>query len=183
MRKLFRLMTALPFVVLLSCSKSSTTPPSAAETNAVLLAGTKGGSKSWNLTSATVSLNGGIAQAITNIPACESDNVFTFSNNATQEYNEDEGTTQCASTDPKTIEKGSWAFTDDGKTLLIDATYYPTSTQISNEQDLPLFILTQGEPLTVSAITAASFTLSYFYTDSSSTPSTTYSFTIIFTKV
>lgn len=176
-----RLMAAVPMVVLLSCSKSSTTPPSAAETNAVLLAGAKGGNKSWNLTSATVSVNGGVAQAVTNIPACESDNVFTFSNNATQEYNEAEGATSCASGDPSTIEKGSWAFTDDGKTLLIDATYYPTSTQFTNEQDLPLFILTQGEPLTVSAITASSFTLIYSYTDSST--STTYAFTITFTKV
>jgi len=178
MINLSRLMAALPVVVLLSCSKSSTTPPSAAETNAVLLAGAKGGNKSWSLTSATVSVNGGVAQAITNIPACESDNVFVFSNNTTQDYVENEGATQCATTDPATIEKGSWAFTDNGKSLLIDATYYPQSAQFQSESDLVLFILAQGEPLTVSAITASSFTLSYSYTDTST--STTYAFTITF---
>jgi len=163
-----------------SCSKSETTP--IAETNGTLLAGTKGASKSWSLTSATVSVNGATAQAVTDIPACESDNVFVFSNNATQDYTETEGSTSCASTDPATVEKGSWAFTDDGKNLLIDGVYFPTSAQFQAEQDLPLFILSQGEPLTVKQITASSFTVTYSYQDTSTSPATSYFFTVSFTK-
>ena len=55
----------LVFVVILliaSCTKTETSPPSAAETNAILLAGAKGGSgKNWTLSVATGSLNGGTA--------------------------------------------------------------------------------------------------------------------------
>jgi hypothetical protein len=166
-------------VAINSCSKSTSTPVS--ETDGTLLAGAKGATKSWNLTSATVSVNGATAQAITNIPACESDNVFTFTNNSTQDYVETEGATTCASTDPTTVEKGSWGITDDGKNLLIDATYYPTSAQFTAEQDLPLFILSQGEPLQLTKITATTFTIAYSYQDTSTTPATTYSFTVTFT--
>src|SRR5579872_5231711 len=85
---------AILFIV--SCSKKDTTPPTGAETNATLLAGAKGGSKSWKITSLTQTVNGGTAQTITpssGIPACEADNVFVFSNNSTQSYQTTEGAT------------------------------------------------------------------------------------------
>src|SRR5258706_6842680 len=176
------LLVFVAILVVVSCTKKETTPPTAGETNGTLLAGAKGASKSWSLTSATVSVNGGSAQAISDIPACESDNVFVFSNNSTQDYSETEGATLCQSTDPQTIEKGSWAFTSDGKSLLIDATYYPVLAQFQAENDLPLFILSHGEPLTVAQITDSSFTITYSYQDTSTSPATKYSFTVIFTK-
>lgn len=149
----------------------------------IILAGAKGSSKTWSLTSATVNVNGGVPQAITDIPACESDNIFQFSNNSTQDYQQTEGATLCASTDPTTIEKGSWAFTGDGKSLLIDGYYYPASAQFQAEQDLQLFILVQGVPLSVVQMSTSSFAVSYSYTDTSGSTPVTYKFNIGFTKI
>jgi len=182
MKSIYSLILFSSVVLITSCSKTETAT-SAAETNAVLLAGTKGGSKSWHLASVSAVINGGASQPLNNIPACELDNIFLFSNNATQGYTETEGPTLCTSTDPSTLELGSWAFTDDGKSLLIDATVSATSDQFNAEQDLPFFILSQGEPLTVSQLTATTLVLTYPYTDTSNTPSTNYVFTITFTKI
>jgi hypothetical protein len=176
----------IAIMVIVSCSKKETTPPTGAETNATLLAGANGGSKSWKITSISQSANGStqtLTAASGNIPACEADNIFQFSNNATQSYQTTDGATQCTTGDPATLESGSWAFTTDGKTLLIDATVYVTSTQATAEPLVGFFVLSQGVPLTVSQISDSSMTINYTYTDTSTTPSTVYTFTIIFTKV
>jgi len=174
-------LITLAIAILASCTKSSVTPVS--ETNGTFLAGAKGSSKKWSLASATVSVNGTVPQAITGIPACESDNLFQFTNNSTQDYSETEGATQCGSTDPATIESGSWAFTNDGKSLLIDATLFPTSTQFQAEPLLPLFVLSQGEPISVLQISASSMTLSYTNTDTTTSPATTYLYNIVFKAI
>ncbi|HCW09126.1 MAG TPA: hypothetical protein DGG95_17350 [Cytophagales bacterium] len=181
---LIKRLSIFAFIALaLSCTKEKVVSQStAAETNAVLLAGAKGSSKSWKLTGITLKENSNAVQSASasDLPSCEADNVLTFSNNATQTYTQIENTL-CTSTDPTTVEKGSWAFTDDGKTLLIDAFVYPTSTQFSdtNEPFLIFFILAQGVPLTVTSITDSTFTIAYTVTDSSNN---NYYITVTFTK-
>lgn len=166
-------------LVICSCTKSPLTTVS--EWEGTLLAGPRGASKNWMLTAVTVSVNGAAAYLVSGIPICESDNVFTFSNNSAQDYVQTEGASFCASTDPTTLEKGSWGITDDGKNLLIAASYYPTTEQFTAEQDLPLFILSQGEPLQLMEITASRFKIAYSYQDKSLSPAPAYSFTLTFT--
>src|SRR5437879_2171082 len=116
--KIVRCSILVYVLLFTSCTKTENNP-SAAETNATLLAGPKGGNKTWNLTSATASINGGVAQPVTNFPSCELDNIFKFSNDALQSYLQTEGSTKCMSTDSTLVETGSWGFTNDGKSLLI----------------------------------------------------------------
>lgn len=179
MKAIFKSLVCFSILAISSCSKSTVT--SVSESEGVLLAGPKGASKSWILSAVTVRVNGATAQIVSGIPTCESDNVFTFSNNSTQDYTETEGATSCATNDPAIVEKGSWGITDDGKNLLIDASYFPTTAQFTTEQDLPLFILSQGQPLQLLEITATHYTIGYSYQDKSITPAPTYSFTITFT--
>jgi|GEM_PF-1619528 len=138
-----------------SCSKDKTITP-LAMTNGTLLAGANGQSKTWKIVSVTEvdSLNASASviaslgyinpdkttysQADNSIPACVSDNVYTFSNNSTQDYQLAEGATEgtamlCSQSDIFLIETGNWAFTDDGKNLLIDAndnSLYSDTTEV-----------------------------------------------------
>jgi hypothetical protein len=173
-------LIVLLFFAIVSCTKKETTPPTAGEVNSGLLAGTKGSAKKWKLTSISESYNGGALQTVTassGIPTCESDNIFQFSYNSAQSYTQTEGSTTCnygGGSDPNTIESGSWAFTDDGKSLLIDATYFPTSTQFQNESPpngyfLYYFILAIGKPLTVVQLTSSTLKVTYSGTDGSNT--------------
>jgi len=182
-----------PFLIVLvlfaaACSKSSTTPPSGAETAAVLLAGAKGASISWKISSISQSKNGAAAQSVTAasgaIPACEADNIFTFSNNTTQTYVNQEGATTCTAGDPSTIESGNWAFTDDGKTLLIDATVNATSAQFSStaEPFLGYLVLAEGLPLNVTVLNATTLTISYTYVDNTVSPADSYLITLTFSR-
>src|SRR5581483_8568338 len=94
--------------IIISCSKKDT-PPSAGETNGVLLAGAKGSSKSWSLTSISEKVDAGATQTVTStngIPACENDNVFNFSHSTAQSYQQSEGASTCTSGDVATIESG-----------------------------------------------------------------------------
>jgi hypothetical protein len=187
------LIVFIALVIVASCTKKETTPPSAGQTNAVLLAGAKNATKSWSLVSITEIDNGGSPMTVTatsGIPACESDNVFQFSNNAGQTYVQTEGATLCVAVDPTgdptTIESGSWAFTDDGNSLFIETTVYPTETQFTNENAsgyfLYYFILSVGQPLTVTQITSTSMTLTYSgsFTDSSTNQVVNYVITLVF---
>src|SRR5438132_766454 len=109
-------------VVMEACSKKET-PPTAAETNGTTLAGASGASKTWTVTKFGKAVNGGASQDFTSqFDACFLNNTFTFTNNPTQDYENDEGESKCDQTDSALIEKGNWAFTEDGKNLLIDAT-------------------------------------------------------------
>ena len=179
------IMVIIAIVLIDSCTKKETTPPSAAETNGTLLAGAKGASKNWNLTSMLGSVNGSTPQDIqvltsTSFPACELDNVFQFSNNSTQSFQHSEGGSLCTSGDPTVVESGSWALTNDGKTLLIDAIVNATSTQVQSaaEPFLGYMILAWGAPLTVLQLTATSLKVSYTYVYNSDT----YVITLVFAK-
>ncbi len=162
--------------------------PSLSDSLGLILAGDKGSSKSWKIIALTQKVNNGAPQTITvaagDIPACEGDNIFKFSNNSQQDYLETEGATVCDSNrpDPTTIEKGSWAFTGDGKGLIVDTWVYPTAAQFqdsANEPFLGYFILSEGEPLTVVTLSSTSMILSYSYTLSTDT----YLITLTFAKV
>jgi len=167
-------------VVIDSCTKTETKTP-VATTNGTLLAGASGQSKSWTLKSLTFSVPGSSSQTVTDMPACESDNTFKFTNNSTQSYQATEGSLTCTSTDPATIESGSWAFTDDGKTLLIDGIPNITNDELNSTDHAYLYFLTLSihGPLSVSQISDTSITLSYTFTISS----TTYTAILVLQKV
>lgn len=104
-------------IVFTSC-KEDDPEPLAAETQGVLLAGEKGSSKSWKLVSATYQLNAGSAQSVA-IDACQLDDIFKFTNNDAQAYEMRGGSLKCAETDDDLLESGTWAFTLDGKMVVV----------------------------------------------------------------
>ncbi len=183
--------SALVFIVIMivvSCTKKETAPPTAGATNSVLLAGPKGSSISWKIASISLAVNGTTQTVVPatsstslGIPACEVDNTFQFSYSSSQSYQQTEGATSCTAGDPATIEKGSWAFTDDGKTLLIDGTVNITTTQVQLPAEPFLgFMILDGQSLTVTQLTATSLTLSYTYIDSNSATNVV---TLVFSKM
>ena len=72
------------FIILVSCKKSDPAPLGA-QTNAKLLAGDKGKTKSWRLTLLTYVVGTSAAQTQT-LQGCFADNLYTFSNNDSQDY-------------------------------------------------------------------------------------------------
>ncbi len=181
------LLVFLAVIVITSCTKKETTPPTVGETNSLLLAGTKGASKTWKIISISQSINGGAAQTATpstGIPACEADNTFLFSYNTSQSYAQAEGASSCTSGDPTTVESGNWAFTDDGKTLLVDALVNATNTQLqsTSEPFLGYMILEYAGSLTVTQITATSLTVTYSFVDNTVSPASTYAITLVFSS-
>ncbi|MBS1490425.1 MAG: hypothetical protein JSS93_07855 [Bacteroidetes bacterium] len=176
-------LTPLIILLLTSCAKESASP-SAAQANTTLLAGPAGSSKNWSLLSITDSGGGATytwsATSTTPVPACELDNIFQFSNNSLQSYTQSEGATSCQSSDPATVESGSWAFTNDGKTLLVEAFVNVSDSQTASpaEPFLLYMILAEAGPLSVSKITSTSLSLSYGYTDTSVNPSTSHTVTL-----
>lgn len=97
------------------CKKSD---PQPANGNARLLSGDPGKSKSWKLVVASQQLEDGAITPYT-IGACTLDNIYTFTNNAEQTYEATEGPTKCLDSDPDLVESGNWAFTNDGKIVMI----------------------------------------------------------------
>lgn len=150
-----------------SCTKTEV-KPTVAETNGVLLAGAKGSSKTWQMTSATLSVNSGTTQPIS-FDGCLTDNVFKFSNDDNQSLEHTEGLTKCVSTDSTLVEKGSWAFTSDGKKLILDVIPY------SNQY---LFYISLGTPVPISDLSETSFKYSFNIVDGADT----YHYTLVFTK-
>lgn len=173
------LFVFVAILIIASCSKKETTPPTAGETNSLLLAGAKGSSFSWKLTGMQGSVAGGTAADIQTLtgstfPACELDNVFQFSFNSAQSFTQTEGASSCTSGDPSTIETGSWAFTDDGKTLLIDGTVSVTSTQAQLAAEPFIgFMILSGQLLNVNSITSTSLVLSYSFVETTSSQTIT----------
>jgi hypothetical protein len=109
------------------------------------------------------------------------DNVFQFTYSSAQSFQQTEGASSCASSDPSTIETGSWAFTDDGKTLLIDGTVNVTSTQAqSTSEPFIGFMILSGQLLTVKTLTSSSMVLSYSFVES--TTSQTITIILTFSK-
>ena len=163
------LLSCVVALMVLSCSKDSA-KPSAAENNAVLLAGAKGSSKAWTLSQYTEAKNGGTATDYTSqLDAAFADNIYTFYNNDTQDYQGDEGATKYNSTDPSTMEKGTWAFTDNGKTLLIEGSAYSANSLFAS----------LGRPLAIANLTSVSFSASFTAQD---TLNNTYIVTLGFSK-
>lgn len=193
--------TAILFLTIaFSCSKDKTVTP-ASVTNGTLLAGASGQSKTWKLTAITeaYSETGYQTQTYTysvdngGLPSCVSDNIFTFSNNSTQDYSLTEGSTLCnASVDVSNIESGSWALTNDGKNLLIDSYNNISSdegdeiTTSGSDQSYLYDVLfsVSRTPLTVVQLTATAMILNYAatFTDSDTNQTVTVVITLAFSS-
>lgn len=104
-------------LVIISCGEDDPEPlPS--EVQAVLLAGAKGSSKSWKVTKINYQEGTTPIQEF-GLDPCFLDNIYTFKNNDTQDYEATEGATKCDSTNPTIVESGVWTFTTDGKMIII----------------------------------------------------------------
>ena len=134
--KLIVVVGVIALSFLTGCKKDDPQPLQA-EVKAKLLAGEAGSSKTWKLVTVTQKIGTGAEQTAT-LGGCESDNIYKFSNNAAQDYEETEGATKCDPTDVATVEKGTWAFTLDGTILVILNTSLTTSqTAFSFSQFFP----------------------------------------------
>jgi hypothetical protein len=102
--------------LLFSSCKKDDPAPLGAQTNAKFLAGEKGKTKSWKLREFTYQVGTNPSGTLT-LVGCFGDNLYTFSNNDSQDYNATEGASKCGTSDPDAIEGGTWAFTLDGLTL------------------------------------------------------------------
>ena len=110
-------------LALSSCKKDDPAPLEA-EVRGKLLAGEVDASKNWRLIGITLTSGSNPAQSL-NLQGCFTDNVYTFTNNASQDYQAAEGAAKCSTDSPDVIEKGNWAFTLDGLivNILVDETY------------------------------------------------------------
>ena len=195
MKVIHRILLLVVLIAIIdSCTKTETkTTSSAADAAGILLAGTAGSSKSWLINSISETQEGVLAFTITaadDIIPCETDNIFIFSNNAAQAYQQTEGANTCTIGDLSPVESGNWAFTADGKSLFIDASTNVTDTQIQTEGYDPgsgyyllYFFLSIGQPLTVTQLTSTSMTVTYSGTFEDSVSHATIHFTdtIVFT--
>jgi len=109
------------FAIVGSCLVSSCSVkdpiPLGAQTNAVLLAGEVGKSKTWKLIDFSYSV-GTTPSATVSYP-CFKDNTYTFYNTKEQEYKDMEGDSKCNTDDPDLIESGVWSLSLDGNYLLV----------------------------------------------------------------
>ncbi len=160
-RNSFILIAGLFFGVLSSCKEDDPVPLKA-ETQAILLAGQKGGSKSWKISTASYQ-EGSSAATELNLDVCILDNIYLFTNNDDQTYKATEGATTCDPTDPNVVEAGNWSFTLDGEILIVlpdEVTYsnsalfsfltYPSEvvTLTDSGMTLKMNILDSGSPYT-----------------------------------
>lgn len=110
-------------LVLTGCKKDDPAPLEA-EVRGKLLAGEKDASKGWRLIGLTVATNSSPAESRT-LFGCFADNIYTFSNNSSQDYQSAEGASKCGTSSPDIIERGNWSFTIDGLivNIVVDETY------------------------------------------------------------
>jgi len=134
----------IAILLVAGCSKDE--DPVAAEKNAKLLAGNKNQSKTWVLVTLTEKVNSNPVQDL-NFGACFFDNVYTFYNNANQEFDTVEGLTACNVDDPELIEEGNWAFSLDGNTLII------SSSNVYSGQSLFSYFIDYAFPFPAEVIT------------------------------
>jgi len=87
--------------------------------NTNLLAGKKGESKSWIMTSFVIREGSSSEDIFVGVDACLADNIFTFSNSDNQEFEQTEGSAKCDGADPSLIESGSWYLTSNGLTVTV----------------------------------------------------------------
>lgn len=99
-------------LALVGCKKDDPAPLEA-EVRGKLLAGEKDASKNWRLIGITFTSASDPASSLT-LGGCFADNLYTFSNNSSQDYQAAEGASKCSTDSPDIIEKGNWAFTLDG---------------------------------------------------------------------
>lgn len=165
----YLLLAVITLGVLSSC-KEDDPEPLMAETQAVLLAGQKGSSKSWKLVSASYQ-EGSSASTDINLDQCILDNIYSFSNNEDQTYKATEGATSCDPTDPNVVEAGNWTFTLDGEILIVlpDEVTYSNSALFS-------FLTYPSEVVT---ITDGGMTLKMNILENGSA----YSYTLTFSKL
>lgn len=126
------LLFTVSVIILLSSCKEDDPEPLKAETQAQLLAGEKGSSKSWKLTVATYQ-EGTNPSSTIDLTPCILDNIYLFTNNDDQSYRATEGATRCDSADPDLVEAGNWTFTLDGKIIIVlpDEVSYSNSSLFS----------------------------------------------------
>jgi hypothetical protein len=127
-------LLALAFLVI-SC-KEDDPEPTAAEKQAVLLAGNKGQSKTWIISSFEVDGDSFYPPSL----SCFFDNEYEFSNNANQTFEGTEGEVNCfVDPDddgvfdvelPDEIESGQWAFSLDGKSLFVLSNDYNSQVAV-----------------------------------------------------
>jgi hypothetical protein len=151
------LFTLLLVVAFIGCKKDDDPVPTAAEKQAVLLAGKSGESKTWILTGFEID-NQDVFEGL-----CEYDNEYTFFNNAGQTFEGKEGEEECidwvdlnqndiidegeVGTYGPDIEGGIWAFTIDGKSVIISSARTESNFAIFS------FFIDQGRPLPAKIIT------------------------------
>lgn len=139
----------LALTFLASCG-SDDPEPLKAEVQGALLAGSKGSTKSWKLTGATVKFNS--QPTVTqDMDECQLDDIFTFSNNAEQTYQLRGGALKCGQYDDDLLEDGTWAFTLDGVMVIILSNKLSISG-LFNYNNLPF-------PCKVIALTESALTL------------------------
>ena len=175
-------------LVLTGCKKDDPAPLEA-EVKGKLLAGEKDASKNWRLLGVTVATASNPATAL-NYPACFLDNVYTFFNNASQDYQSADGAAKCFSTDTDPIEKGNWAFTLDG--LIVNIIVDETNSQwglfsseiliFGDEEGNITDIFTEGFPYPASVVnlTETNLTLEMNRVDLNKVK---YKYTITFTAI
>jgi hypothetical protein len=76
--------------------------------------------------------------------------VYTFYNNANQEFDTIEGLTACNVDDPELIEEGNWAFSLNGNTLII------SSDNVYSNQSLFSYFVDYAFPFPAEVITLTS---------------------------
>jgi len=154
-------------LVLTGCKKDDPAPLEA-EVKGKLLAGEKDASKGWRLIGLTFATSSSPAQSQTLI-GCFADNIYTFSNNSSQDYQASEGASKCGTDSPDVIEKGNWAFTLDGLivNIVVDETISAQglfSTEVLFEGDADgnltdAYIIGYPYPASVVSLTETGLTL------------------------
>jgi hypothetical protein len=135
--------------------------PTEAQRSAVFLSGKVNETKTWIISRANVETTQGTFDL--NFTPCYIDNKFTFSNNNDQSYELTEGNSKCVTTDPTIIEKGTWAFTKNGKKINIAA-----ASIFSNAA----FFAFLTEPADVTELTNDRFTIKIKTVDRNNLPIT-----------
>lgn len=174
--KLIKVLFATAFVglIIAACTKDKIVP-TAAQNNATLLAGASGSSKTWKMTAASYSQNGGAAQPIP-LGSCLSDNVYKFTNNASQDFTQTEGAIKCNSADSTVTETGNWTFTNDGKNLVVLGSWYD---DLSTENEFLLPLTALGVEAAISALTDSTLVITFSFSGNN----TTTSYTVTFSKI
>jgi len=116
MKKILSTFCLLAVVLVFNSCKDDPEPWQA-EVLGKFLAGEKDQSKTWKLIDLTFQHPGEGAQSLplTNAGyAPFADNIYTFSNNDSQDYESTEGASKYDPTDPNSIEKGNWSISLEG---------------------------------------------------------------------